>query len=154
MRYLLDTSALLWYVSDHQRLSSVAAERMKDPASTFHLSLVSIWEVAIKFNMGKLDLPLPFDEFVDKTIQSYSLRLLYIQIPRLRRVARLPLHHRDPFDRLLIAQSQVENIPVITSDVAVDSYEIHASGNLAHPLARWQSEPCLVRSLSSSISGV
>ncbi len=124
MRYLLDTSAFLWYVSDHQRLSSVAAERMKDPTSIFHLSLVSIWEVAIKFNMGKLDLPLPFDEFVDKTIHSYSLRLLNIQIPHLRRVARMPLHHRDPFDRLLIAQSQVENIPVITSDAAFDSYEI------------------------------
>ncbi|MDE2634809.1 MAG: type II toxin-antitoxin system VapC family toxin [Chloroflexota bacterium] len=124
MRYLLDTSAFLWYVSDHQRLSSVAAERMKDPTSIFHLSLVSIWEVAIKFNMGKLDLPLPFDEFVDKTIHSYSLRHLNIQIPHLRRVARMPLHHRDPFDRLLIAQSQVENIPVITSDAAFDSYEI------------------------------
>ncbi|MCY3977867.1 MAG: type II toxin-antitoxin system VapC family toxin [Chloroflexi bacterium] len=124
MRYLLDTSAFFWYVSDHQRLSSVAAERMKDPPSIFHLSLVSIWEVAIKFNMGKLDLPLPFDEFVDKTIHSYSLRLLNIQIPHLRRVARMPLHHRDPFDRLLIAQSQVENIPVITSDAAFDSYEI------------------------------
>lgn len=97
---------------------------MKDPASTFHLSLVSIWEVAIKFNMGKLDLPLPFDEFVDKTIQSYSLRLLYIQIPHLRRVARLPHYHRDPFYRLLIAQSQVENIPVITSDAAFDSCKI------------------------------
>jgi len=88
------------------------------------LSLVSIWEVAIKFNMGKLDLPLPFDEFVDTTIHSYSLRLLNIQIPHLRRVARMPLLHRDPFDRLIIAQSQVENIPVITSDAAFDQYPI------------------------------
>ena len=124
MRYLLDTSSFLWYVSDHHRLSTAATERLDDPVSTIHLSLVSIWEVAIKFNMGKLDLPLPFNEFVDTTIHSYSLRLLNIQIPHLRRVARMPLLHRDPFDRLIIAQSQVENIPVITSDAAFDQYPI------------------------------
>ena len=124
MRYLLDTSTLLWYVAEHHRLSAAATERLNDRESTIHLSLVSIWEAAIKFNMGKLELPLPFDEFVDSTIYSYSLRILHIQIPHLRRVARMPLHHRDPFDRLLIAQSQVENIPVISSDAAFDSYEI------------------------------
>ncbi|MCY3834629.1 MAG: type II toxin-antitoxin system VapC family toxin [Chloroflexi bacterium] len=124
MRYLLDTSSFLWYVSDHQRLSSVATERLNDPVSTIHLSLVSIWEIAIKFNMGKLELPLPFDEFVDTTIHSYSLRLLNIQIPHLRRVARIPLHHRDPFDRMLIAQSLVENIAIITSDAAFDAYPV------------------------------
>ena len=124
MRYLLDTSSFLWYVSDHHRLSTAATERLDDPVSTIHLSLVSIWEVAIKFNMGKLDLPVPFDEFVDTTIHSYSLRLLNIQIPHLRRVARMPLLHRDPFDRLIIAQSQVENIPVITSDATFDRYPV------------------------------
>ena len=123
MRYLLDTS-FLWYVSDHHRLSSGATERLNDPVSTIHLSLVSVWEVAIKFNKGKLALPMPFDEFFDTTISSYSLRLLNIRIPHLRQVARMPRHHRDPFDRLLIAQSQVENIPVITSDAAFDHYPI------------------------------
>ena len=88
------------------------------------MSLASIWEVAIKFNKGKLDLSLPFDDFVETTIHSYSLRLLNIQISHLRRVARMPLHHRDPFDRLLIAQSLVENIPIITSDAAFDHYSI------------------------------
>ena len=124
MRYLLDTSAFLWYVSDYDRLSKAAAKCLTDPASTIHLSLVSIWEIAIKFNMGKLDLPLPFDEFIDVTLHSYSLRRLYIQVPHLRRVARMPLHHRDPFDRLLIAQAQVENIPILTSDAAFDRYPI------------------------------
>ncbi len=124
MKYLLDTSSLLWYVSDHHKLSTAAIELLNDPVSTIHLSLVSIWEIAIKFNMGKLDLPLPFDEFIDTTILSYSLRLLSIQIPHLRRVAHMPLHHRDPFDRLLSAQAQVENIPIITSDAAFDPYPI------------------------------
>ena len=124
MRYLLDTSTFLWYVSDYQRLSSAAVNRLTDPASTIHLSLVSIWEVAIKHNMGKLRLPVPFDEFVDTTIHSYSLRPLNIQIPHLRRLARMPLHHRDPFDRLLIAQSQVEGLPILTSDAAFDDYPV------------------------------
>ena len=124
MRYLLDTSALLWYVADHQRLSSVATQILNDPATDIHLSLASIWEVAIKFNKGKLILPLPFDDFVDVTIRRYSLRILSIQVPHLRRVARMPLHHRDPFDRLLVAQSIVENIPIITSDAAFDRYSI------------------------------
>ena len=124
MRYLLDTSAFLWYVSDHQRLSSVATQLLNDPVTDIHLSLASIWEVAIKFNKGKLDLPLPFDEFVHVTIHTYSLRILNIQIPHLRRVARMPLHHRDPFDRMLFAQSQVENIPVITNDAAFDHYPV------------------------------
>ena len=124
MRYLLDTSAFLWYVSDYQRLSFVATQLLNDPVTDIHLSLASIWEVAIKFNKGKLDLPLPFGDFVNVTILSYSLRTLNIQIPHLRRVARMPLHHRDPFDRPLIAQSMVENIPVITSDAAFDQYSI------------------------------
>lgn len=124
MRYLLDTSTFLWYVSDYQRLSSIAAEQLNDPVSAVHLSLVSIWEIAIKFNMGKLDLPLPFDEFVDTAIHSQRFRLLNIEIPHLRHVARLPRHHRDPFDRLLIAQSQVEGIPIISSDAAFDDYPI------------------------------
>jgi len=124
MSYLLDTSSFLWYVSDFHRLSAIATDRLTDPVSTIHLSLVSIWEVAIKFNMGKLDLPLPFDEFIDSTVHSYSLRVLHIRIPHLRRLARMPLHHRDPFDRLLIAQSQVENLPIITSDAAFDQYEV------------------------------
>ena len=124
MRYLLDTSSFLWYVSDYRRLSSIAAERLNDPVSAVHLSLVSIWEIAIKFNMGKLELPLPFDEFVDSAIQSQRFTLLNIELPHLRQVARLPRHHRDPFDRLLIAQSQIENIPIITSDAAFDAYHI------------------------------
>ena len=124
MRYLLDTSSFLWFVSDYDKLSNDAANRLTDTASTIHLSLVSIWEIAVKSNLGKLDLPLPFDEFIDTTLHSYSLRLLYIRISHLRRVAHMPLHHRDPFDRLLIAQAEIENITVITSDAAFDRYPI------------------------------
>jgi len=124
MRYLLDTSSFLWYVSDVHRLSAFARDRLTDPDSTIHLSLASILEIAIKFKIGKLTLPVPFDDFVDMTIHNYSLRILYIRIPHLRRLARLPLHHRDPFDRLLIAQSQVENLPILTSDAAFDQYAV------------------------------
>ena len=124
MRYLLDTSSFLWYVSDFHRLSTAATERLIDPESSICLSLVSIWEIAIKFNMGKLELPLPFGEFFDTTIHNYSLSVPDIQFPHLKRVAELPLHHRDPFDRLLVAQSQVENLPILTSDAAFDRYPV------------------------------
>ncbi len=86
--------------------------------------MFSIWEVAIKFNLGKLELPLPFDEFIDVTIRACSFRVRDILIRHIRRVARMPRHHRDPFDRLLIAQSQVDGIPIISSDAAFDHYAV------------------------------
>ncbi len=125
MTYLLDTSSFLWFVSDYRRLSTNARERLQDAGNTVHLSLVSVWEIAIKSNIGKLELPFPFEEFIDTAIRSYSLRVLNIRLSHLRRVASMPLIHSDPFDRLLIAQSQVENIPIITSDRAFDNYAVH-----------------------------
>ena len=125
MSYLLDTSTFLWFVYDDTQLSDVAKSLISDPVTTKYLSLASIWELAIKANLGRgLVLHEPFPKFIDGQLRTNRFQLLIISISHLKRVHDLPLHHRDPFDRLLIAQSLVDNIPVITSDAAFDSYEI------------------------------
>ena len=125
MKYLLDTSSFLWFVNDDRQLSADARELIEDPGIEIHLSLVSIWEIAIKSTLGRgLELPRPFTQFIDVVLENYEFIVLQISISHFKQVAALPLHHRDPFDRLLIAQSQVENIPVITSDSTFDQYAL------------------------------
>ena len=125
MNYLLDTSAFLWFVHDDRRLSARAADLIESPSNEIYLSLASIWEIAIKVNLRRgLELRRPFPEFIDHHVNSNRFELLEINVAHLKRAHDLPLHHRDPFDRLLIAQSQVEDIPVLTSDAAFDQYDI------------------------------
>ena len=125
MSYLLDTSSFLWFVYDDKKLSVFAKSLISDRYATTYLSIVSIWELAIKANLGRgLVLHEPFPDFIDGELRTNRFQLLRINIAHLKRVYDLPLHHRDPFDRLLIAQSQVENIPVITSDWTFDRYAI------------------------------
>ena len=125
MSYLLDTSAFLWFVTGDRKLSMLARRVLEESSDDIYLSLASIWELAIKANLGRgLELPRPFAEFVDIELQAEQIRILNVELDHLKLVAGLPLHHRDPFDRLLIAQSQVENIPVISSDAAFDNYPV------------------------------
>ena len=125
MSYLLDTVSFLWFVHDDRRLSIVAKSLISDPYATTYLSIASVWELAIKANLGRgLALHEPFPDFIDGQLRTNRFELLEISVAHIKRVYDLPLHHRDPFDRLLIAQSQVENIPVITSDAAFDHYPI------------------------------
>lgn len=125
MSYLLDTSSFLWFVSGDFRLSSSAQAVLENEGSDIYLSVASIWELAIKANLGRgLDLPRPFPEFIDIELQEDRFQLLNINVAHLKRVAELPLFHRDPFDRLIIAQSQVEDMPIITSDAAFDAYAL------------------------------
>ncbi len=125
MNYLLDISAFLWFVYNDRRLSTVATERIGDFDNVIYLSMASIWEIAIKVNLRRgLVLHRPFPDFIDHQLNSNRFELLQINVSHLKRVADLPPYHRDPFDRLLIAQAHVENIPVITSDAAFDQYPI------------------------------
>ena len=125
MSYLLDSSAFLWFVTGDRELSTPARRVLEETDDDIHLSLASLWELAILANLGRgLELPQPFQEFVDVELQAERIKVLNIKLDHIKRVASMPLHHRDPFDRLLIAQSQVEDIPVITNDAAFDSYEI------------------------------
>ena len=125
MNYLLDTSSFLWFVNDDSRLSEAAKELLEDSGNIFSLSIVSIWETAIKANLGRgLELPIPFAPFIDAVIERYRFSILNISISHLKSVAGLPLVHRDPFDRLLIAQSLVEELPIVTNDGMFDAYAV------------------------------
>ena len=124
MSYLLDTHTFLWFVNDDASLSSTAKALIEDPENTIYLSVASIWEMAIKVSLGKLEMPSPFTDFIDEQLDENTITLLNIKTAHTGIVATLPFHHRDPFDRLIIAQSKVEDIPIIGKDAIFDDYGI------------------------------
>ena len=121
---LVDTHAFLWFVFDDPRLSDSAASVIESPSRPTLLSVASLWEIALKVNIGKLLLGMPFETFIDEGINRRDVELLAIELPHVTRSARLPLLHRDPFDRLLIAQAQSERLPVLTADERFSGYPI------------------------------
>jgi len=123
MKLLLDTHAFLWFVNDDTRLSSSAAALLESENDVL-VSLVSLWEIAIKYSLGKLALPAPYEEFVAQQILANEIDVLPIQIAHLTGVSQLPFHHNDPFDRLLIAQSIVEGVPINSVDSIFDRYSV------------------------------
>jgi PIN domain nuclease of toxin-antitoxin system len=114
MKVLLDTHTFLWAVTDERRLSPRA--RSVIASSELWWSVVSLWEALQKVQIGKLSLPLPAGPFLTSELSSNRVRLLPVSLDHVLRVESLPLHHRDPFDRLLIAQSIEERWPIITAD--------------------------------------
>ncbi len=122
MSLLLDTQALLWFVLDDDRLSNKARESIESTDGLVFVSPANFWEIAIKISLGKYALPAPFAAFWDDQMLINDLVLLPISISHTARIAELPFHHRDPFDRLIIAQSLVEDIPVVSSDEVIDRY--------------------------------
>lgn len=123
-RILLDTHALLWFLFDDPRLSQHAAALIEDEQTDKLLSIVSLWELTIKSQLGKLSLGMPLDAFLDEFVQRSSLEIVPIELPHLLAYAALPLLHRDPFDRLLIAQAQALGVPLVTADQAFSPYPI------------------------------
>jgi PIN domain nuclease of toxin-antitoxin system len=122
-RILLDTPTFLWFVDDDQRLSRSARDLIEDPETEVLYSVVSVWESAIKVQLGRSSLlPNPVDFFEEEAARN-SFSLLPIELSHLAPIATLPLHHRDPFDRLLISQALVEGIPLVSKDAAFDAYE-------------------------------
>jgi PIN domain nuclease of toxin-antitoxin system len=120
VRHLLDGHSLLWAVDDPAKLGPGAVAAMQDPANELLLSAGTIWELAIKVGLKKLSLSLPFRQWVTKAIVDLGLTVLPITVEYADIQAGLPPHHRDPFDRLLIAQAMVEKAPIISIDVAFD----------------------------------
>ena len=124
MKLLLDTHVWLWWVTAPERLGPGAAAAMQDPRNELLFSVASSWEIAVKYSIGKLELPEPPEEFVLKRLRRDGIDTLHIEHRHTLRVASLPLHHRDPFDRLLIAQAQIEAIPIITVDLKFRPYPV------------------------------
>jgi PIN domain nuclease of toxin-antitoxin system len=124
MILLLETHTALWFFWDDSQLSALAKSVIVDPGNQKMVSLASCWEVAIKASTGKLKLGEPARTFLPREIARNNFDLLPISLEHATAVEALPFHHRDPFDRLLIAQAQVERIPVVSADLTFASYGV------------------------------
>jgi PIN domain nuclease of toxin-antitoxin system len=121
VRLLLDTHAFLWFVLNDPSLSAAARALVSDPQNDVLISPATCWEIAIKVSLGKYQLPGPFADFMNDQIALNDLTMLPITVGHAAAVASLPFDHKDPFDRLLIAQAIVENIPLLSVDAVFDS---------------------------------
>ena len=124
MRLLLDTHSFLWFIMGDRRLSGTARSLIADVANDRLLSVASLWEMAIKRSLGKLLLAQPFGFLIPAQLQFSGIHLLAITVPHTVAVSTLPFHHRDPFDRLLVAQAMVEQLPIVSGDAAFDAYPV------------------------------
>ncbi|MDP2954877.1 MAG: type II toxin-antitoxin system VapC family toxin [Longimicrobiales bacterium] len=124
MRVLVDTHVFLWWVEGDRALGAKARAALANQENECFISLVSAWELAIKAGLGKLRLALPVERYVVEHIAANGFRMLDIQLAHVGRLETLDLHHGDPFDRLLIAQALVEELPVVTADPVFRKYGV------------------------------
>jgi PIN domain nuclease of toxin-antitoxin system len=126
VKLLLDTHTLLWYVLDDPQLSAAAQAAIMEPANEVYASPASYWELAIKISIGKLTVQQPFEDFLDACESRYRFQLLPITARHTVQVSTLPFpqNHRDPFDRLIVAQALVEQMTVVSGDVQLDAYGV------------------------------
>lgn len=121
---LLDTHIFLWFVFAEVQLNAYVRDLIEDEANVKFLSMASVWEMAIKHSVGRLPLTLPFGEFIRHQLEPNGFRLLPITFEHLVQISSLPMHNRDPFDRLIVAQSLTENMAVVSADQAFDAYGV------------------------------
>jgi PIN domain nuclease of toxin-antitoxin system len=124
VRILLDTHCWLWMQTNPRRLSQQNRELLQDSGNQLYLSAASSWEIAIKYALGNLPLPLPPVEYVLSRMETSGTSPLPVQHSHALHAGSLPLHHADPFDRLLIAQAQLENLGILTADRQFEAYEV------------------------------
>ena len=124
MNILLDTHSFIWLDKESMKMSEVAREAVADSQNTLFLSLVSVWEIQIKVQLSKLVLQADLEQILEEQQAENNLRILPIEVSHAIVVGQLPLYHKDPFDRALIAQAMVENLPVITVDPEFKDYGV------------------------------
>ena len=124
MRLLIDSHALIWFVDQHQQLSTVSHAAMSDPSNELLLSAGSIWEIAIKVGLGKLVLTQPYLLWMSQALSDLGITVLPVTVEYADAQASLPKHHSDPFDRLIVAQALVEKVSVVSADARMDAYGI------------------------------
>lgn len=122
MDYLLDTHSFLWFINGDEQLSARAKEAISDPDAIKYISIVSFWEIAIKINLGKLHLEMTYPELRQQVVLN-GFDVLPITFEHTAKLTTLKLHHRDPFDRLIISQAQSENLILISKDEHFSKYE-------------------------------
>jgi len=124
VKLLLDTHTVIWWVDQDHLLSPAAHAALADPANELLLSAGTIWEIAIKVGLAKLSLSLPYRQWFSQAMEDLGVTILPVTVEYADVQATLPSHHRDPFDRLLIAQAIVENVPWVSNDAIFDQYGI------------------------------
>lgn len=124
MKLLLDTHAFLWINEDSGRLSPTVKDLCSSGEHEYYLSMASPWEMQIKSQLGKLSLAMPVEELVDKNRQENNIQILPIDLPHIAYLRQLPAHHKDPFDRIIIAQALIEGLTVVTVDHAFADYSV------------------------------
>ncbi len=124
MKAILDTHAFLWFIWADPRLSEDARGMFEEPSATLLLSTASLWEMCIKSSLGKLSVPLPFEQLVEEHVLGNGIELVYVLPSHLDCLAQLPFHHRDPFDRLIIAQAICEKASLVSRDSAFAPYNV------------------------------
>lgn len=124
MRVLIDTQCWLWLCADPGRFSKRTRERLADPDCERYLSSAGVWEIVIKYGLGKLPLPVAPRDFVPSRLELTQTDVLPITADHALRVADLPSHHRDPFDRMMMAQALVEDLPLLTADRTLRRYGV------------------------------
>jgi PIN domain nuclease of toxin-antitoxin system len=127
MRALLDTHAFLWWISDDARLSERCRAIISSGVNEILFSAVSAWEIAVKVGLGRLAVPGNLENYTLEQVSRNRFELLPISISHALRVSRLPNHHKDPFDRMLVAQAQVEKVTILTGDAQIARYPIRVA---------------------------
>lgn len=125
MKVLLDTHTFLWFVLNSSQLSQNARQVLEDSNTDVFISPASYWEMAIKVRKGKLELLCSYDEFMKNGIVGNDFEILPVSVSHTSQLTTLPEHHRDPFDRLIIAQAIVESLPLVGNDAAFDDYGVN-----------------------------
>jgi PIN domain nuclease of toxin-antitoxin system len=124
MRLLVDSQSVIWYVDQDHLLSAAAHAAITDPANDLLISAATVWEIAIKVGQRKLTLSSPYRDWMNKAIADLGLRVLPVTVEYADTQAGLPLHHKDPFDRLIIAQALTEGISVVSADAQFNAYGV------------------------------
>jgi PIN domain nuclease of toxin-antitoxin system len=124
MRLLLDTHVFLWYISADPRLPVAFRDAIRDPANQVYLSVASVWEAVVKHGLGKLPVPEPPAEYLPRQREAHKIATLPVEEAAMAHLAGLPLLHRDPFDRILVAQALQHGLTVVTVDDAVRAYSV------------------------------
>lgn len=122
MHILMDTHTFLWFLWADPQLSVTARTMIEDETNEKFISLISLWEIALKVSVGKLTLAKPFEQYIREQIALNGFEILPLRLEHIAQVVSLPFHHRDPFDRLLAAQSLVEAMPLLSIDAVLDPY--------------------------------
>jgi PIN domain nuclease of toxin-antitoxin system len=131
VKLLLDTHTFLWFIGADTQLSAYARQLIEDPGNQRYLSIASVWEITIKSSLGRLTVPTPPSRLINDHVWSNSIALLAISSEHLDVVHSLPYHHKDPFDRLMIAQAIHEEMTLVSKDQALTAYNLSVVWNTA-----------------------